>query len=41
MVVEPTKDMTKKMLSELTQYITHKEQPISMDNCLSFTRLVI
>jgi predicted metal-binding transcription factor (methanogenesis marker protein 9) len=36
MVVEPTKDMTKKILSEFARYITHKEQLISMDNYLSF-----
>jgi hypothetical protein len=31
----------KKMLSEFARYIAHKEQLISMDNCLSFARLVI
>jgi hypothetical protein len=31
----------KRMLSEFARYITQKEQPISMDNCLSFARLVI
>ena len=31
----------KVMLSELARYITHKEQPISMGNCMSFARLVI
>ena len=31
----------KVMLSELARYITHKEQPISMGNCISFARLVI
>jgi len=31
----------KVMLSELAHYITHKEQPISMGNCMSFARLVI
>jgi hypothetical protein len=41
MVVEPTKDMMKKMLSEFVWYIAHKEQQISMDNYLSFARLVI
>jgi hypothetical protein len=30
-----------RMLSEMTRYITHKEQPISMDGCMSFARLVI
>jgi hypothetical protein len=29
------------MLSEFVWYITPKEQPISMDNYLSFARLVI
>jgi hypothetical protein len=31
----------KRMLSEFVRYIIQKEQPISMDNCLSFARLVI
>ena len=31
----------KRMLSELARYITHKEQPISMGGCLSFSRLCI
>jgi YD repeat-containing protein len=31
----------KGMLSEFTRYITQKEQPISMGNCLSFAQLVI
>jgi hypothetical protein len=30
-----------RMLSEMTRYITHKEQPISMGGCMSFARLVI
>jgi hypothetical protein len=29
------------MLSEFARYIAQKEQPISMDNCLCFARLVI
>src|SRR5664279_5539412 len=29
------------MLSELARYITHKEQPISMGSCFSFSRLCI
>jgi hypothetical protein len=29
------------MLSEFVRYIVHKEQPISMDNCLSFAQLII
>jgi hypothetical protein len=31
----------KRMLSEFARYIVQKEQLISMDNCLSFARLVI
>jgi len=31
----------KRMLSEFARYIAHKEQPISMGNCLSFARLII
>jgi hypothetical protein len=30
-----------RMLSEMTRYNTHKEQPISMGGCMSFARLVI
>jgi hypothetical protein len=30
-----------RMFSEMARYITHKEQPISMGGCMSFTRLVI
>jgi hypothetical protein len=30
-----------RMLSEMTRYITHKEQPISMGGCMSFVWLVI
>jgi uncharacterized protein YceK len=30
-----------RMLSEMSRYITHKEQPISMGGCMSFARLVI
>jgi hypothetical protein len=41
MVVEPTKDMMKKILNEFARYIAHKEQPISMSNYLSFAQLVI
>ena len=29
------------MLSELARYVTHKEQPISMGSCMSFSRLCI
>jgi hypothetical protein len=29
------------MFSEMTRYITHKEQPINMGGCMSFARLVI
>jgi hypothetical protein len=41
MIVEPTKKMKKKILSEFTRYIAHKEQPINMGNYLSFARLII
>ena len=30
-----------KLLSELARYVTHKEQPISMGSCMSFSRLCI
>jgi hypothetical protein len=36
-----TKYDEKRMLSEFAQYITKKEQPISMAYCTDFARLVI
>jgi hypothetical protein len=41
MVEESIKHMMKKMLNEFVWYIAHKEQLISIINCLSFARLVI